>query len=332
MLAGHTRNVVSIADWLSCLGHEVEFWERSDEYYVEEFESPIFGKFTVRTTTNKKDVRFQMKDIDKYYDIYCKDNLRFILKTFPTATQMGLELKFPENLANEMKEKGFITSTEIFSALPEGLRMHGTLFINYPNFPIKPFKKMFTNSYFTRRRTYEKYGILPEVFYPPVRDDFNPHEKKDFDFIIYSRLEPAKMQGIHEFLKVHAGKRILIMGMDQGLDLSGYNVTVIKNATRAQIKEYLQRAKNYVHFYTFKDDGKVYGEHFGQAIVEALYAGAQPWVPDVPSGALEIPCVERYRSFDEIIVRNGVSDDCIALATLKFDPRFRFNEVEKLLP
>jgi len=41
------------------------------------------------------------------------------------------------------------------------------------------------------------------------------------------------------------------------------------NAAFEQVKALLQRAKGYIHFTTFEDDGQVYGEHFGQSIVKA---------------------------------------------------------------
>ena len=42
------------------------------------------------------------------------------------------------------------------------------------------------------------------------------------------------------------------------------------NAAFEQVKALLQRAKGYIHFTTFEDDGQVYGEHFGQSIVKAV--------------------------------------------------------------
>jgi len=45
------------------------------------------------------------------------------------------------------------------------------------------------------------------------------------------------------------------------------------NAAFEQVKFFLEGAKDYVHFMTFEDDEQVYGEHFGQSIAEALYAG-----------------------------------------------------------
>jgi len=45
------------------------------------------------------------------------------------------------------------------------------------------------------------------------------------------------------------------------------------NAAFEQVKFFLEGAKGYVRFMTFEDDDQVYGEHFGQSIAEALYAG-----------------------------------------------------------
>lgn len=332
MLAGHTRFALSTADWLSCLGIGVEFWEQSDEPYTQIIDSPIFGPVKVTTIPTKSEVKYQLKDVQLYYPLMC--GFPIVLKSFPTSSVFG-KIVFPEDLAERMRDEGFITGVEVFNDLDEDLRMSGTHLINYPNIKINKWKKIFANSHFTAERTFEKYGVRPQVFYPPVLNYFTPAEKKDIDFIIYSRLQKEKLPNVEEFVKSHKGKRIVAVGMDQGYAqvLKKLGVEVYADAPRNIVKWLLERSKNYVHLMTFVDDGKVYGEHFGISIAEAVYAGARPWIPDVPSGAKEIPNTKPYKSVEEITDDGPLSKDEIEKAVKMFDPRYRDpEEVLNLLP
>ncbi|MGC8569502.1 MAG: hypothetical protein ACP5LW_05810 [Nitrososphaeria archaeon] len=327
--------MLTIADWLKGLGYKVTFIEQSDEPYV----ATVNINGIMATMTTKSDVRhqkFKINEINRYYFLKHLTPEDIRLMPLPASSVNGV-LPLSDEF-KDLAEDGIITAIEVFNDLPEELRMKSTHYINYPAVTIRAWKKMFTNSYFTRSITYRKYGFLPQVLYPPVYNVYNPDRTKDIDYIIFSRLQKEKMVLAEPFIRSHRKYKIVAVGMDQGYasELKKMGVKVYTDASFNVIKTLLERSKNYVHLMTFKDtvNGKEYtlGEHFGQSIVEALYAGAQPWVPAVPSGALEIPCVKAYSDPKKIGYEEGVDKECIKKATARYDPEYRKDEIKKILP
>ncbi len=335
MLAGHTRNMLTIADWLKGLGYHVTFIEQSDQPYVSHIE--INGVLaTVQSKSDSRYQKFQIEEIRNYYYLRHLKPEDIRLMPFPASSINGY-LPVSDEFA-EIAKDGIITGIEVFNDLPEEIRMKSTHYINYPAVKIRQWKKMFSNSYFTRGVTYKKYGFLTEVLYPAVYNLYNPDRTKDIDYIIFSRLQKDKMVLAKPFIESHRKYKIVAVGMDQGYasELKKMGVKVYADAPLNVIKTLLERSKNYVHLMTFRDtvNGKeqVFGEHFGSTILEALYAGAQPWVPAVPSGALEIPCVKPYVQPENIGYEEGVEKECIKKATLRYDPEYRKDEIKKIIP
>jgi len=335
-LAGHTRVALTIADWVKSRGVKVVFIDKSDRPYVR-FIPTAFPEIQLKVTQKVNPGKFRIRDINKYYYLPHLKPSDFTMRVIPSSYQGEEEIDMPPDVVEKLNA-GFFTDIEVYSHLRAPLRQVGRLFVNYPTkdmHPLPGWFRVLTNSNFTRTRILQKWGKEwdPIVLYPPVYNVYDPNRTKDIDWIFYSRFNPGKFKFLKDFLKSRPSHETFVaVGQAEGYEqeLKRMGVEIHANASFEQVKSLLERAKGYVHFMTFEDDGQVFGEHFGQSIVEALYAGATPWVPNVPSGALEIPGVHPYLSVEQI-KKKAVDDKFIAMATEKFDPRARGSEVlEKL--
>ncbi len=267
LLQGNTRAILTIADWIKSLGISVHIYDKSDAPFIRYTEVrignvPVKMKITDRNSPSP--VSFSIKDLQKYYYLPHMKPSDFSFIPMPSSYMGNETIEIP-GLDYELRA-GFFTGTEIFSHLPRHLRQVGTLYVHYPSFyPLGGWKRMLTNSEFTARRILEKWSVNATVLYPPVYNIYNPNRTKDIDFIIYSRLEKEKMIWALPFLESHHG-RIVFVGRDQGYAdvIRKAGGEVYTNAPLSQVRDLLERSKNYVHVMTFEDGGRTYGEHFGQ--------------------------------------------------------------------
>jgi glycosyltransferase involved in cell wall biosynthesis len=140
------------------------------------------------------------------------------------------------------------------------------------------------NSQFVRKRIRRIYGMDAKVIYPPVdvhKFKFNKN-KEDF-YIVVSRLEPYKKVHliVEAFTRIR-DKKLIIIGtgsqMKRIKEIAGKNIEILGYQKDDVVKDYLERAKAFVH---------AAEEDFGIAMVEAQACGT-PVIAFRKGGASEI--------------------------------------------
>jgi glycosyltransferase involved in cell wall biosynthesis len=113
-------------------------------------------------------------------------------------------------------------------------------------------------------------------------------------------------------------------------------VKVLLNISRKRQRDILQHSKIYLH-------PQVPYESFGISVVEAMFAGCIPVVPDIGGLREIVPREQRYASLEEAaaLVDESVSDwsqrriqECVAMAGRFSQARFieQFLEIMRLQP
>jgi glycosyltransferase involved in cell wall biosynthesis len=166
-------------------------------------------------------------------------------------------------------------------------------------------KLIFTNSYFTAKVIKDSLGIKPKVLYPPIpnfffQQDCSMTEQPREDLVVTTarfgygkgvELVPdianLTCKNIHYVMIGLAHNQSVIQAVKnkiKRLHLEA-RITVVPNASRQDIRNYLSRAKVYLH--TMKN------EHFGISIAEAMSMGCIPVVHNSGGAPEFVP--NRYR-------------------------------------
>jgi glycosyltransferase involved in cell wall biosynthesis len=199
-------------------------------------------------------------------------------------------------------------------------------------------KLIFTNSYFTAKVIMDSLGIKPKVLYPPIPNFFfqqdcpmieQPREDlvvttarfgcgkgvelvPDIANLTHKNIHYVMIGLAHDWSIVQAVKNKI-----KRLHLEA-RITVVPNASRQDIKNYLARAKVYLH--TMKN------EHFGISIAEAMRMGCIPVVHNSGGAPEFVPHRYRYPTIqhaaviinDAIQNWNSVEAECLIQLAARF--------------
>jgi glycosyltransferase involved in cell wall biosynthesis len=199
-------------------------------------------------------------------------------------------------------------------------------------------KLIFTNSYFTAKVIMDSLGIKPKVLYPPIpnfffQQDCSMTEQPREDLVVTTaRFGLGKcVELVPDIANLtHKNIHFVMIGLahDQRVVQAVKNkirrlhleerITVVPNASQQDIKNYLARAKVYLH--TMKN------EHFGISIAEAMRMGCIPVVHNSGGAPEFVPDRYRYPTIqhaaviinDAIQNWNSVEAECLIRLAARF--------------
>jgi alpha-1,2-mannosyltransferase len=175
-------------------------------------------------------------------------------------------------------------------------------------------KLIFANSYFTAKAIKESLGIAPKVLYPPIpnfffQQDCSITEQPRENLVVTTaRFGPGKgVEIVPDIANLtHKNIHYIMIGLahDQSVVQAVRNkikllhleerITIVTNASRQDIKNYLTKAKVYLH--TMKN------EHFGISIAEAMSMGCIPVVHNSGGAPEFVPDKYRYSTIQQAAV------------------------------
>lgn len=183
-------------------------------------------------------------------------------------------------------------------------------------------KLIFANSYFTAKAIMDSFGIESKVLYPPIPNFFSQQhctttEQRREDLVVtVARFGYGKGVELVPDIANLTNKNIhyIMIGLahDQNIIQAVRNkikrlhleerITVVTNASRQDIKNYLTKAKVYLH--TMKN------EHFGISIVEAMTMGCIPVVHNSGGAPEFVPDRYRYSTIQHaaVIVNDAIQN------------------------
>jgi glycosyltransferase involved in cell wall biosynthesis len=160
--------------------------------------------------------------------------------------------------------------------------------------------KIVCNSNFTKTIIDKEYGVTSEVIYPPVPvEEIRPRRKENSIIYVgrFSQLKQSKRQDvlIKAFKKLFDGgfsdwKLILAGGVELGVGdfvtklrkmSEGYPIEIIESPDFKTLKELYGKSKIFWSASGYGEDEDKFPEkveHFGMTVVEAMTAGAVPFI------------------------------------------------------
>ena len=234
--------------------------------------------------------------------------------------------------------------TQFVPPFLKGLRFYDVLAAPYVFFQKRledyKGKLIFTNSYFTAKVVMDSLGIEPKVLYPPIPNFFFQQscpmaERPREDLVVtiarfgYGKsveLVPSianlTCKNVHYVMIGLAHDQSIIQAVKnkiKRLHLEA-RIVVVPNASRQDIKNYLAKAKVYLH--TMKN------EHFGISIAEAMSMGCVPVVHNSGGAPEFVPDRYRYSTIQHaaVIINDAIKNWSSAEAEGLIQLAARFSE------
>jgi glycosyltransferase involved in cell wall biosynthesis len=183
-------------------------------------------------------------------------------------------------------------------------------------------KLIFANSYFTAKAIMDSFGIESEVLYPPIPNFFfqqhrTATEQRREDLVVtiarfgYGKgvelvpdIANLTYKNIHYIMIGLAHDQRIIQAVRNKIKRLHLEerITIVPNASRQDIKNYLAKAKVYLH--TMKN------EHFGISIAEAMAMGCIPVVHNSGGAPEFVPDRYRYSTIQHaaVIVNDAIQN------------------------
>jgi glycosyltransferase involved in cell wall biosynthesis len=262
VLAGNVRAILTFADMFKRDGHEV--------HVVYSDSRPVKDRF------------FGLEEVGKYHPIRYLETSDFEEVHYTTFMDGLRGLKGSYDL--------FFTGDSRFAYLDRMLGVEELFYVHWPDRPLRPTCRLWTNSTFTQKEILRIWGRYAYVRHPRIWRMYRnlPWERRDIDVVFFGQLLKTKGLDKLKYFKNVPGNLVYIgANVDDELrQLIPPNVKYRENATFSEVVDLLSRSKVFVHL---KEQ-----EHFGIAVAEAAASGCALIVPRSGGPYTDIVQYERY--------------------------------------